>query len=53
MPHPFPQLAPPEPHAKAHAKARAKARADIRDLPALPWAEALVMLSIGLILLQI
>lgn len=49
MPHPFPQLAPPEPHAKA----RAKARADIRDLPALPWAEALVMLSIGLILLQI
>ena len=45
MPHPFPQVPPPDPARTARTK--------IRSLPALPWGEALIMLTIGLLLLQI
>ena len=44
MPPPFPQIVPPDPAPKARAKTRA--------LPALPWGETLILLTIGLILLQ-
>ena len=44
MPHPFPQLAPPEPGPRSRAKTR--------PLPSLPWGEALIVLTIGLILLR-
>ena len=44
---PFPQLAPPQPDPKVRGKTRAL------PPPSLPWGEALIVISIGLILLQI
>ena len=42
---PFPQPAPPD--------LTPQARAKTRPLPSLPWGETLILLTIGLILLQI
>ena len=51
MTHPFPQLPPPKTSKPESSKPKTRSRA--LPLPALPWGEALIGLTIGLFLLQV